>query len=85
MRYSVVLLDNEEGGYMVLVPELPGLVTEGDTVDEALNNARDAVDVHLRGLLASGAAVPIERKPILLAQVNVDVPGIDEAVAVAPD
>ncbi len=43
-RYEVLLTpDPVEGGHSVTVPVLPGRVTEGDTIDEALESARDAI------------------------------------------
>lgn len=41
--YTVVLEPQEEGGYTVLVPALPEVVTEGETEAEALANAREAI------------------------------------------
>ena len=41
-RYTVLLYPEEEGGYSVSVPSLPGCVTQGDTVEEALANAQEA-------------------------------------------
>jgi antitoxin HicB len=43
-RYTVVVEQDDEGrGYTVLVPALPGCVTEGSTKEEALTNAREAI------------------------------------------
>ena len=47
-RYTVILIpDPEEGGYTATVPTLPGCVTEGDTVEEPLENAKDAIRLYL--------------------------------------
>jgi len=47
-RYTVILeKDSEEGGYTVSVPALPGCVTEGDTIEEALAMAKEAIIGHL--------------------------------------
>jgi antitoxin HicB len=45
MQYKILLMltPQPEGGYTVTSPSLPELVTEGDTVEEALDNVRDAV------------------------------------------
>ena len=60
--YTILLdPDEEDGGYTVTVPALPGLVTQGDTLDEALAMARDAIALYLEDLVASGEAIPIER------------------------
>jgi antitoxin HicB len=46
-KFTVVLIEDPEGGYSVEVPELPGCFTEGDTLEEALVNAREAIDCYL--------------------------------------
>jgi predicted RNase H-like HicB family nuclease len=44
MKLKVVLWEDEEdGGYVVECPALPGCVSQGDTVDEALENIKDAI------------------------------------------
>jgi len=46
--FHVVLTeDPEDGGYVVTVPEIPGLVTEGDSVEEAMEMAKDAIETYL--------------------------------------
>ena len=45
MRYTVVLEQEEDGGYVVSVPALPGCVSQGDTRTEALNNVREAIEL----------------------------------------
>ncbi len=71
-RYSVILLpDLDEGGYTVRVPALPGCITEGDTLEEALDNARDAILLYLEDLEACGEPIPEERATPQLAAVEV--------------
>ena len=53
--------DPDDGGYTVTVPALPGVVTQGETLEEAIANAREAIRCHLEGLLADGEPVPEER------------------------
>lgn len=50
--------DDEVGGYTAIVPALPGVVTEGNTVEEALENARDAVRLCLEDMFQQGLDVP---------------------------
>ncbi|HEY7036992.1 MAG TPA: type II toxin-antitoxin system HicB family antitoxin [Thermomicrobiales bacterium] len=74
LTYSVLLQpDPDEGGYTVTVPELPGIVTQGETFEEALAMARDAIVLHVEGLAADGLDVPIERAAPIVAQVQVEV------------
>ncbi|HEY7066031.1 MAG TPA: type II toxin-antitoxin system HicB family antitoxin [Chloroflexota bacterium] len=70
--YSVVLIpDPDEGGFTVRVPALPGCITEGDTLEEALANARDAIQIYLEDLEACGEPIPEERGELQLARVEV--------------
>ncbi|MBI2918487.1 MAG: type II toxin-antitoxin system HicB family antitoxin [Chloroflexi bacterium] len=61
-------------GYSVIVPELPGCFSQGRTLTEALENAREAVSVHIRGLIAAGEEVPEETEPFVVAHVDVAEP-----------
>jgi len=47
MRFKVVLEPSEEGGYTVYVPSLPGCISEGDTVEDALKNIQEAIELYL--------------------------------------
>jgi predicted RNase H-like HicB family nuclease len=44
---KIVLELSEEGGYTAYVPSLPGCLSEGDTLDEAMTNIREAIDLYL--------------------------------------
>jgi len=72
--YTIVLdPDLEAGGYTVTVPALPGCVTQGETVDEAVAMARDAIALYLEDLRADGLPIPQEtERPQLI---TVAVPG----------
>lgn len=62
-RYTIILHpDPEEGGYTVTVPALPGCVTQGETMEEAIAMARDAVRLHVEALEADGLQVPEEEE-----------------------
>ena len=50
MNFNILLKKAEEGGYNVTVPALDGCFTQGDTKDEALSNAREAIICYLEGL-----------------------------------
>ena len=47
MKFKVVLEENEEGGFTIFVPSLPGCISEGDTKDEALQNIKEAIELYL--------------------------------------
>lgn len=60
-RYTVLLLpDAEEGGYTVRVPSLPGCITEGDSLDEAIENVKEAIALYLEALEKLGETAPEE-------------------------
>lgn len=72
LEYTVVPEpDVEEGGYTATVPTLPGCVSEGDTIEEALENAREAIELYLEGLKERGLPFPTERVRPELRQVTV--------------
>ena len=58
MRYPVVVHDDESAGYGVTVPDLPGCFSGGDTLDAALEMAREAISGHVETLLMDGQRVP---------------------------
>jgi predicted RNase H-like HicB family nuclease len=47
MKFHVVLEPSDEGGYTVYVPSLPGCISEGDTVEGALTNIQEAIELYL--------------------------------------
>ncbi len=57
-KYTVIFEPAKEGGYVVTVPALPGLVTEGDTLEEAKEMAKDAIRCHLSSLQQRNLPIP---------------------------
>jgi predicted RNase H-like HicB family nuclease len=57
MRYAVVI-EKAEGNYSAYVPDLPGCVATGDTVDSVEAKIREAIRFHIEGLKADGLPVP---------------------------
>ena len=47
MKLKVVLEPSDEGGYTAYVPSLPGCISEGETVKEAMDNIREAIQLYL--------------------------------------
>lgn len=67
-RYTIILTpEPKPGGYSVAVPALPGCYSQGDTVDEAPANIRDAIGLHLDGMLRDGEEIPADVAPIVTA------------------
>jgi predicted RNase H-like HicB family nuclease len=56
MRYTVLLEPEDDGGYVVSVPALPGCISQGDTREEALANIREAISVYLDDCREAGHA-----------------------------
>jgi len=59
--FTILIEPNEPDGYLVTCPALPGLVTEGDTLDEAFAMAQDAVQGYLESLIAHGEPIPQDK------------------------
>lgn len=73
MKYSLVLEPDPEGhGYTVRVPALPGCITEGGTRDEAISNAREAIEGFIEGLVKAGDPVPEEIEPAEVTTITLD-------------
>ncbi len=74
-RYTILLdRDLDDGSYTVTVPALPGIVTQGRDLDDAIAMAKDAIRCHINGLLQDGEPVPEEEEPPRLLSVEVDTP-----------
>jgi len=64
--YTVVLeRSDDEGGFVATCPALPGLVTEGDSIEETFDMARDAIRGYLESLARDHLPIPEEREPIV--------------------
>ena len=64
MEYTVLIHPAEEGGFWSEVPELPGCYSQGETIDEALSNSREAIEAHLTALKEKEVATQIRGEPI---------------------
>ncbi len=60
LRYEVLLRKEEDGTYTVIVPSLPGCLTFGRTIEEALVMAREAIEGFVACMIARGEEVPVE-------------------------
>lgn len=57
-NYKLLLRKEPEGGYTVVVPALPGCITYGENVDEAITMAKEAIELYIEELKDHGEAVP---------------------------
>lgn len=69
--YTVVITPNDPDGYLVTCPALPGVVTQGDTFDEARAMAADAITCHLESMIEDGLPIPVDET--IIAPVSVKV------------
>jgi antitoxin HicB len=80
LRYTVLIYP-DEGAYSVVVLALPGCVTWGNTLDEAVSSAREAIEGHVAALRETGQDVPEEHDIPLVATFEVDAPPPAEVTA----
>ncbi len=60
LNYRIRLAKEDEGGYTVIVPALPGCVTFGETIEEAISMAREAIEGYIETLIVLGKDVPTD-------------------------
>ncbi len=60
-EYAVVFELEDDGGYSVWVPDLPGCASQGDTYEEAVSNIREAIEGYIAAHKAEGLALPEPR------------------------
>ncbi len=64
LNYRILLRKEPEGGYTVIVPSLPGCVTFGTTIEEAIKMAKEAIELYLESLMAHGEDIPTEEETL---------------------
>ncbi len=69
MKYTVIFEPEEDGGYHAFVPALQGCHSQGDTLDEAAGNIREAMDLYIESLKAAGEPLPEERTRVETVEV----------------
>ena len=65
LTFTVVLEPAEEGGFIATVPALIEVGTQGDTYEEAMANAREAIELVIEDRLSRGEPIPPDVKPRL--------------------
>lgn len=70
--YTAVFEPAEEGGFVVTVPALGGLTTQGETMEEARAMVKDAVLGYLEALAKAGEDIPVEHGPAQVEKVAVN-------------
>jgi antitoxin HicB len=73
LSYRILLRKEPEGGYTVIVPSLPSCVTYGETIEEAIQMAKEAIELYLESLQAHGEEIPSEKDTLEYTKlVNID-------------
>ncbi len=71
--FSVVLEPDADGGYTAIVPALPGVVTEGETIAESLANVQDAIRLCIEDLREQGLEIPASDEDARFERVEVSI------------
>ncbi len=61
LNYRILLRKEPEGGYTVIVPSLPGCITFGENIEEAIQMAKEAIELYLESLQQHGEEIPSEK------------------------
>ncbi|MFB3764704.1 MAG: type II toxin-antitoxin system HicB family antitoxin [Methanotrichaceae archaeon] len=64
LRYRIQLIKEDDGSYTVIIPALPGCLTSGETVEEAIEMAKEAIEGYIQSLVARGLEIPMEEDRI---------------------
>ena len=65
MIYSIFISKEEDGIYSVTIPDLPGCHSIGDSFEDAMINAKEAIECHLEGMIKDGDIIPENPNPSL--------------------
>lgn len=72
-HFKVVLEKESEGGFSVFVPSLPGCATQGETMEEAIANIKEALELYIQSLKEDGLPIPSSDVDIIVRDVEVSV------------
>ncbi len=70
LEYTVVAYQDEDGGYWTEVPALPGVGSQGDTLEEAIENTKEAIALMLEYLAEKGEPIPHPKEVIVKVTVT---------------
>lgn len=72
MDYSVIVHEAEEGGYWVEAPALPGCYSQGETLDDALDNVKEAIALYLDALMDDNMRIPMDSDVVFHVTIPVE-------------
>ena len=84
MKFIVVLHSDDGVRFGATVPDLAGCFSGGDSLDAALDSVREAIDLHVEGLIEEGLALPDVARSLAVHQANADYAGGVWAVVDVP-
>ena len=77
-QFEAIFTPQEEGGFTVEVPDLPGCISEGDTLEEAEKNIEEAIELYLEVLEERGIPLP-QREVAKFLKMNITVLKVDQS------
>jgi len=75
MEYTILVYRAEEGGFWAEVPALPGCYSQGETIEETMENVKEAIEAHLLALKEEREEVPTEEE-FVIGRVKVGVSAV---------
>lgn len=72
-QYTAIFEPQEEGGYTVTIPSLPGCISEGNTFEEALKNIKEAASLYLEVIQKRKEEIITEEKGVIVAPVQLEI------------
>ncbi len=76
MQYPIFIHKDEDSAYGVIVPDLPGCYSAGETIEEAIQNAHEAIECHIEGLLIDNESIPLKKS----IEIHLEDPDFKEGV-----
>lgn len=76
-EFEAIFTTQDEGGFTVEIPDLPGCISEGDTIEEAEKNIQEAAELYLQELEERGIPLP-NREPLKVLKMNITIPRVNE-------
>ena len=77
-NFDVVLLEDETGGYVAIVPALPGCHTQGETLAEVMENVKEAIDLYWETLTSQERKEMLKEKVVGIQKVKALLPKIQQ-------
>ena len=70
VKFAVILEPEEDGGYSVICPAIPGCASQGDSLEEALDNIREAISLCLEVRVEEKIPLPLETPEVIAEEIK---------------